>query len=75
MASRSAKVEQSLADQKIGLPAAGDLIGVDQRTIRRYITDGKLPAWSLAGGRILRVRRGDVEALLHPLPANVSDAS
>jgi excisionase family DNA binding protein len=56
------------ADEKLGLPDAGRLLGVDQRTIRRYIAAGKLPAYRLAGGRVLRVRRGDVEALLTPLP-------
>jgi excisionase family DNA binding protein len=51
----------------IGLRDAGRLIGVTDRTIRRYIYEGKLPGYSVAGGRVIRVRRGDVESLLTPV--------
>jgi len=36
---------------------------VNERTVRRWIAENKLPAVRLAG-RLLRVRRADVDALL-----------
>ncbi|KQW43019.1 hypothetical protein ASC77_22250 [Nocardioides sp. Root1257] len=56
----------------IGLPAAAVVLDVTERTVRRYIAEGKLPAFRLAGGSNLRVRRGDVDALLAPLPTTGS---
>lgn len=61
-------------DQMIGLPDAALILNVTDRTVRRYIAEGKLPAFRLAGGSNLRVRRGDVDALLAPLPTAGSDA-
>lgn len=41
--------------------------GVSDRTVRRWIADGRLPAVKVAG-RLLRIRRADLEALLQPRP-------
>ena len=46
---------------------AADMLAVNPRTIRRYISSGDLPAYRL-GPRQLRVKREDVAALLTPIP-------
>jgi excisionase family DNA binding protein len=38
---------------------------VDRQTIRRFITDGELPAYRV--GKAIRIRRKDVEKLLVPI--------
>ncbi len=43
---------------------AAEFLGLSMSTIRRYIHDGRLPAYRVAGERLLRIRRGDLEALL-----------
>lgn len=68
MAHRTSTTNPDDPNRMIGLPAAADLLDVSDRTVRRYIADGKLPAYRLAGGTNFRVRRGDVDALLAPLP-------
>lgn len=46
---------------------AADFLGLSVSTIRRYIYDRRLPAYRVAGERMLRIRRNDLEALLEPL--------
>lgn len=41
------------------------LLKVTRRTVDRYIRDQHLPATRLPGGRLLRIRRSDVDALLN----------
>ncbi|MBK8732851.1 MAG: helix-turn-helix domain-containing protein [Actinomycetales bacterium] len=41
--------------------------GITDRTLRRYIAAGELPAYRL-GARLLRFRRSDLDALLRPVP-------
>lgn len=43
---------------------AAGILRVSPRTVQRYIRDGHLKAVRLPGGRITRIRRADVEALL-----------
>ncbi len=50
------------------LETAGEFLNVTDRSLRRYIADGRLPAYRI-GSRQIRVRREDVEALLTPIPA------
>jgi excisionase family DNA binding protein len=45
---------------------AARYLGVSQRYVYLLIDRGELPAYRL-GAKILRVRRGDVEALLQPV--------
>ena len=46
---------------------AAELLGLSVSTIRRYIRDGRLPAYRVAGERLLRIRRDDLGALLSPV--------
>ncbi len=51
-------------DDLITPQAAARILSVTDRTIQRWIKDGHLPATRLPGGRLLRIRRADVDALL-----------
>jgi excisionase family DNA binding protein len=44
-----------------------ELYGISERTVRRRIAEGELPAYRL-GPRHIRIRREDVEALLVRIP-------
>ena len=46
-----------------------EYLGVTTRTVRRYIAIGLLPASRIKGSRLIRIDRGDVDALLRPIPA------
>lgn len=48
--------------------SAAEKFGVSERTIRRRIASGELPAYRL-GPRSIRLRAEDVEALAKPIPA------
>lgn len=50
------------------IATAAEHYDVTTRTIRRWIADGKLPAWQVAG-RLIRVDLDDVDALARPVPA------
>ena len=50
------------------LPEAADFAGCHPRTLRRRIADGLLPAYRLAGSRMLRVRESDLETLFTRIP-------
>lgn len=52
----------------VTLEHAADRLGVNTRTIRRRIAEGKLPAYRL-GPRQIRVWTSDVDALLVRIPA------
>ncbi|OIQ84050.1 helix-turn-helix domain protein [mine drainage metagenome] len=63
------RAEQNSVAELWTLGQAADYIGLTERSLRRYIADGDLPAYRLAGKKQIRVRRSDVEALLKPIPA------
>jgi excisionase family DNA binding protein len=44
--------------------------GVSEKTLRRYIAEGKITGYRL-GPRLIRVDVDEVEALLKPIPAEV----
>ena len=46
---------------------AADYLGITDRTLRRMIAAGKLPAYRL-GPRLLRIDVADLDALLRPVP-------
>jgi excisionase family DNA binding protein len=46
---------------------AAEALGLHVQTLRGYVRTGKLPAFRLAGERAIRIRRGDLEAVLEPL--------
>lgn len=48
---------------------AADYIHVTDRCVRLWIAEGKITGYRLKDGRSLRLRRDDVEALMHPIPA------
>lgn len=51
---------------------AAELLGLHHQTLRGYIKNGKLPAYRLAGEKVLRIKRENLMALLEPVP--VGDA-
>ncbi|WP_193117351.1 helix-turn-helix domain-containing protein [Brachybacterium tyrofermentans] len=51
----------------ITLDDAAEMLAVNTRTIRRYVSAGDLPAFRL-GPRHIRVKHDDVLALLVPVP-------
>ncbi len=52
---------------------AAEFLGVHHQTLRGYIKSGKLPAYRLAGEKVLRIKREDLMGLLEPVA--VSDVS
>jgi excisionase family DNA binding protein len=49
----------------ISLQAAADLLGVHNRTVRRWITIGRIRGWRL-GPRLLRVELSEVLGQVQP---------
>lgn len=49
------------------IQGAADRLGVTERTIRRKIAAGELPAYRL-GAKTIRIREADLMALLRPIP-------
>ena len=45
------------------------LLALSTRTIHRYIAEGKLKAYRVAGEKVIRIKREDIEALLEPVGA------
>jgi excisionase family DNA binding protein len=56
--------ERDKSDALLSPQEAAEILRVTPRTVQRYIAEGDLPAVRLPGGRLWRIRRGDVEALL-----------
>ncbi|AGI61716.1 excisionase family DNA-binding protein [Mycobacterium phage BTCU-1] len=52
--------------QRASIQQVADHLGVSTRTVRNYISDGKLKAVRL-GPRLIRVERDSVEALMRPI--------
>jgi len=44
---------------------------VDPKTVDRYVREGKLTKYSLAGGPVVRFRRDEVEGLVSPVMQDV----
>lgn len=61
---RSAPVRLHL----ITVEAAADYLGIGVRSVRRYIAEGKLPAYRV-GDKLIRVDQADVDAQIRPVPA------
>ncbi len=49
---------------------AAQFLGVHHQTLRGYIKSGKLPAYRLAGEKMLRIKREDLLALLEPVASS-----
>jgi len=50
----------------IGITDAAGILNVDNRTIRRFIAEGRIPGFRI-GDKVLRVDRADVEKLIVPV--------
>ncbi len=46
------------------------LLALSTRTIHRYIAEGKLKGYRVAGEKVIRIKREDIEALLEPVGAS-----
>lgn len=47
---------------------AAAFLGIHHQTIRGYIKSGKLPAFRVAGEKVIRIKRDDLMGLLEPVP-------
>jgi len=54
-------------DELLTITEAAALLRIHHRTIRKYISLGRLPGYHI-GTKAVRVRRSDVERLLTPIP-------
>lgn len=59
--------ELSPARRWIDQRQAAEYLGITDRTLRRMIAAGDLPAYRL-GPRLLRIDVGDLDALMRPVP-------
>lgn len=64
-----AKPRKPAPAEFISLAEAATQLAVSERTLRRRVADGSLPAERLQNSRLIRVRRSDVDALLRPIPS------
>lgn len=59
----------------ISLNEAAEYLGVAPKSVRRYIADGRLRAYRLAGKQTIRIKAQDLDALMRPIPTGwVGDA-
>ena len=65
--SRRAKATEPAAPSWMTVPQVAADLQVGERTVRRYVSEGKLPAYRV-GPRHLRIRRADVENLVTVVP-------
>ncbi|EUA31993.1 MULTISPECIES: helix-turn-helix domain-containing protein [Mycobacterium] len=52
---------------------AAEYLGVTRRTIGNMVSDGRLRAYRIRGGRDLRIRRSDLDNVLIPVDAAAID--
>ena len=50
---------------------AATLLALSKRTIHRFIAEGKLKAYRIAGEKAIRIKLEDIEALLIPVSGGV----
>lgn len=67
MADTKVKMAQAVEKRHLSLKEAAAWYGVSERTLRRRIAEGKLPAFRV-GPRSIRVTAEDVAALATPIP-------
>ena len=56
-----------MAEPLISLTAASKRTNISERTLRRLISDGRLPAVRI-GDRLIRIEQADLDALMRPIP-------
>lgn len=64
----------SSADTLFTQAEAAKILGVTDRSIRKYIAEGHLRAHRMRGSRLVRIRQSDIDAFLVPV-AVIGDAS
>jgi excisionase family DNA binding protein len=64
--SSPAAVSNPAPDEWLTLQQGSKEMKCTVRTLREKINEGELPAYRL-GGRVIRIRRSDLEALLRPI--------
>jgi excisionase family DNA binding protein len=52
----------------ITIEQAAEQLGVSRRSIRRYIADGLLPAYRVAGDHLIRIAQDDLDQMMVPIP-------
>lgn len=61
----------------VTIKEAAKVLSVSEKTIRRHIASGELPAFTIGGpprrGRPIRIRLEDVEAMLRRIPTAGDD--
>jgi len=57
----------------VSISQAAEYLGVNERTIRRRISDGQLTGYRV-GKRLIRVDISELESLLKPIPTTTSAA-
>lgn len=64
---------EEMHNELFSVQEAAEFLGVSESTIRRYIYDGQLLAYRLGNGRLIRIKRQDLEKLLSPINPSNSD--
>lgn len=52
----------------ITLQSAAEQLGVSEKSVRRYVALGKLPAYRVGGRRLLRIDEADLDRLIERVP-------
>ncbi len=68
MSTKTRAPEPPVATRLFNIEGAAEYLCLDERTIRWYIADGRVPAYRV-GPRQVRIRQADLERLLVPIPA------
>ena len=73
----SEPISEPIAEM-VDVATAAAMLNTTTKFVRRRIADDTLPAYRIAGSKLIRVRRADVEVLMQPtnqgaLPESVAD--
>lgn len=58
--------------KKIGIPEAAATVGVSTRTVRRWITEGRITSAVRIGPRLIKLDPAELEALMTPVGGNAA---
>jgi excisionase family DNA binding protein len=68
---RAPRRAQELQRGYVGITEAATYLDVTQKTIRKLIATGELPAYRL-GTHVLKIKIADLDAVLKPVPGGAS---